>query len=82
MAMPWILDYDRELRENAKFLEYVESVIQNPDKLKDKPKKIEKFLEKTEVVKDTGEIVDTKTLLSIDRARCRNTRLSSATIRS
>ena len=61
--------YDRELRENAKFLEYLESVIQNPDKLKDKPRKIEKFLEKTEVVKDTGEIVDTKTFLSIDEAK-------------
>jgi transposase len=61
--------YDREIKENAKFLEYLESVIKNPDKLKDKPKKIEKFLEKTEVVKDTGEIVDTKTLLSIDQAK-------------
>jgi transposase len=58
--------YDREVRENAKFIEYLDSVIANPDKLKDKPKKIEQFLAKTEVVKETGEIVDTKTLLSID----------------
>ena len=58
--------YDREIKENAKFLEYLESVIKNPDKLKDKPRKIEKFLEKTAVVKDTGEIVDTTTLLSIN----------------
>jgi len=61
--------YDREFRENAKFIEYLKSVIANPDKLKDKPKKIEKFLEKTEVVKETGEIVDTKTLLSIDNVK-------------
>jgi hypothetical protein len=61
--------YDREIKENAKFLEYLESVIRFPDKLKDKQKKIEQFLEKTEVVKDTGEIVDTKTLLSIDMAK-------------
>jgi transposase len=61
--------YDREIKENGKFLEYLESVIKNPDKLKDKSKKIEKFLEKTDVVKDTGEIVDTKTLLSIDEAK-------------
>ena len=61
--------YDREIKENAKFLEYLESVIHNQDKLKDKQKKIEKFLEKTEVVKDTGEIVDTKTLLSINEAK-------------
>jgi transposase len=61
--------YDREIKENAKFLEYLEAVIRFPDKLKDKQKKIEKFLNKTEVVKDTGEIVDTKTLLSIDAAK-------------
>ena len=61
--------YEREIKENAKFLEYLESVIQNPDKLKDKPRKIEKFLEKTDVVKDSGEIVNTKTLLSIDMAK-------------
>ena len=61
--------YDREIRENEKFLEYLESVIRNPDKLNDKPKKIERFLQKTEIVKDTGEIVDTKTLLSIDQAK-------------
>ena len=64
--------YDREVKENTKFLEYLESVIRNPDKLKDKPKKIEKFLEKTEVVKDTGEIVDTKTLLSIDQDKVKD----------
>jgi len=61
--------YDREIKENAKFLEYLESVIKNPDKLKDKPKKIEKFLEKTAVVKDTGEIVNTTTLLSVNLAK-------------
>jgi transposase len=61
--------YEREVRENARFIEYLESVIRNPDKLKDKPKKIEKFLAKTEVVKETGEIVDTKTLLSLDEGK-------------
>jgi transposase len=61
--------YDREVKENAQFIKYLESIIRNPDKLKDKPKKIEKFLEKTEIVKDTGEIVDTKTLLSIDEGK-------------
>ena len=58
--------YDREVKENAKFIEYLESVIRFPDKLKDKPRKIEKFLKKMEVDEETGEIVDTKTLLSID----------------
>jgi len=58
--------YDREVKENAKFIEYLESVINFPDKLKDKPRKIEKFLKKMEVDKKTGEIVDTKTRLSVD----------------
>jgi transposase len=61
--------YDREVRENAKFIEYLESVVRHPDKLKDKPKKIEKFLKKTEIVQSTGEVVETKTLLSVDTAK-------------
>jgi transposase len=59
--------YDREVRENAKFLEYLESVIKNPDKLKDKPRKIEKFLAKTYADKDTGEVLENaRTCLSVD----------------
>ena len=58
--------YDREVRENVQFMEYLESVIRNPDKLKDKQKKTEKFLTKREVVRETGEIVDTQTLLAVD----------------
>jgi transposase len=59
--------YDREVKENAKFIEYLESVIKNPDKLKDKPKKIEKFLAKMQIDKGTGEILEnTETVLSID----------------
>ncbi len=59
--------YDRELHENEKFIEYLNSVIENPDKLKDKQKKIEKFLMERQVDKETGEIVDTHKHLSIDR---------------
>ena len=58
--------YDREVRENAKFIEYLESVIQNQDKLKDKPRKIEKFLIKSQVDKATGEILNADTHLSIN----------------
>lgn len=58
--------YDREMRENAKFIEYLESVIANPDKLKDKPKKIEKFLKKMQIDTETGEVLDTKTHLVLD----------------
>ena len=59
--------YDREMRENAKFIAYLESVTGTPDKLKDKPRKIAKFLRKTEIDKETGEILDTKTQLTLDR---------------
>lgn len=61
--------YDREVKENAKFIEYLEAVINFPDKLKDKPRKIEKFLKKMQIDKETGEILDTKTHLSIDMAK-------------
>jgi transposase len=63
--------YDRERHENEKFIEYLDSVIANPDKLKDKPKKIEKFLEKKVVDKSTGEVIDTSTHLSIDMEKVR-----------
>jgi len=58
--------YDREIRENAKFIEYLESVIANPDKLKDKPRKIEKFLKKLEVDPETGEVLESRTQLTLD----------------
>jgi transposase len=58
--------YDRECHENANFIEYLKSAIENPDKLKDKQKKIEKFLIKDQVSKETGEIVKTSTQLSLD----------------
>lgn len=58
--------YDRELHENAKFIEFINSVIEFPDKLKDKQKKIEKFLIKQQVDKSTGEVLNTKTHLSLD----------------
>jgi transposase len=58
--------YDREVRENAKFIEYLNAVLANPDKLKDKPRKIEQFLLKKSIDKKTGAAVDTKTQLSLD----------------
>jgi len=63
--------YERERRENVKFIEYLENVIAFPDKLKDKPRKIEKFLNKTEVDKETGEVVKTATALSLDMDKIR-----------
>jgi len=64
--------YDRERHENEKFVEYLESVIANPDKLKDKPRKIERFLEKHTVDKKTGEVIDADTHLSLDMGKIRD----------
>jgi len=64
--------YDRERHENEKFVEYLESVIANPDKLKDKPRKIERFLEKHTVDKKTGEVIDADTYLSLDMDKIRD----------
>jgi transposase len=63
--------YKRELRENEKFIEYLNAVIANPDKLNEKPKKIEKFLKKVLVDKDTGEVIDAdiKLFLDLDKIR-------------
>lgn len=58
--------YERERHENEKFIEYLDSVIANPDKLKDKPRKIEQFLKKTVIDKQTGEAVNATTALSLD----------------
>jgi transposase len=63
--------YDREVKENAKFIEYLASVIKNPDKIKDKPRKIEKFLKKAEIEKKTGEVVNTVTRFSLDEKKVR-----------
>ena len=41
-------------------------MVANPDKLKDKQKKIEKFLNKIEVNKETGEVLDADTHLSVN----------------
>jgi transposase len=63
--------YERERHENEKFIEYLSAVIANPDKLKDKSKKIERFLEKTVINKDTGEIVRAATNLTLDMDKVR-----------
>ena len=63
--------YQRELRENEKFVEYLKTVIANPSKLKDKPRKIEKFLKKEPIDKKTGEVLDAKIRLTLDMDKVR-----------
>ncbi len=59
--------HDHALHENRKFLEYLNEVTIHPDKLKDKQSKLQKYLMKTEANKETGEVLDPVTILSLDR---------------
>jgi len=58
--------YLHALHENRKFMEYLNAVIKFPDKLKDKQSKLQKYLKKEQVNKETGEMIDTVSLLSLD----------------
>ena len=60
----------REQRENASFIKYLEEVAEHPDKLKDKPKKVEKFLTKAQADRQTGEVIeDAVTVLGLDMGK-------------
>lgn len=50
--------YLEAVRENEGFLKFLDEVACHPDKLKDKQKKYQKFLTKTQADKDTGEVLD------------------------
>ena len=49
--------YEKELHQNKKFIEYLESCKENPDKLKDKQRKSQEFIKTVDVDKETGEII-------------------------
>ena len=55
--------YDREVFQNKKFIEYLESCKENPDKLKDKQRKSQEFIEVLDIDKKTGEIIKTDKLV-------------------
>ena len=52
--------YEKELHQNKKFIEYLESCKENPDKLKDKQRKSQEFIKVLDIDKKTGEIIKTK----------------------
>jgi len=58
--------YLRSLHENKNFIEYLNAVIEFPDKLKDKQSKLQKYLVKRQVDKQTGEIIKPMSILSLD----------------
>ena len=61
--------YIRALIQNDIFMQYLDKIIKNPHKLKDKAKKVEQFLIEKHIMKKTGEIVDIDKLFSINWAK-------------
>ena len=55
--------YEKELNQNKKFIEYLESCKENPDKLKDKQRKSQEFIKVLDVDKETGEVIKTDKLV-------------------
>jgi transposase len=55
--------YDKEVHQNKKFIEYLESCKENPDKLKDKQRKSQEFIEVLDIDKKTGEVIKTDKLI-------------------
>jgi transposase len=58
--------YDHAMHENRKFVEYLREVTLHPDKLKDKQPNIKKYLLETKADKETGEVIDAVSILSLD----------------
>lgn len=60
--------YDKETFQNKKFIEYLESCKENPDKLKDKQRKSQEFIDVIDVDKETGEVIKTdKIVVFLDK---------------
>lgn len=57
--------YERELHQNEKFIEYLESCKENPDKLKDKQRKSQEFIKVIQTDKKTGEVLKTKPVVTL-----------------
>lgn len=49
--------YEKEVHQNQKFLEYLESCKKHPDKLKDKERKSQQFIKTVDIDKETGEVI-------------------------
>ena len=55
--------YEKELHQNKKFIEYLESCKENPDKLKDKQRKSQGYIKVLDIDKKTGEVIKTNKLI-------------------
>jgi len=58
--------YLHALHENRKFIDYLDAAIAFPDKLKDKQNKLQKYLVKRQVDRQTGEIIKPLSILLLD----------------
>jgi len=55
--------YEKEVHQNKKFIEYLETCKEHPDKLKDKQRKSQEFIEVIDIDKKTGEVIKTKKIV-------------------
>ena len=55
--------YEKEVNQNKKFIEYLESCKKNPDKLKDKQRKSQEFIKTVDVDPETGEVIHPEKLI-------------------
>ena len=55
--------YEKELHQNQKFIEYLESCKEHPDKLKDKQRKSQEYIKVLDIDKKTGEVIKTNKLI-------------------
>lgn len=58
--------YKREVAQNQKFIDYLESCREHPDKLKDRQRKTAEFIKITQVDPKTGERVKTKARIELN----------------
>ena len=55
--------YEKEVHQNKKFIEYLEAFKEHPDKLKDKQRKSQEFIEVMDIDPKTGEVIKTKKIV-------------------
>ena len=55
--------YEKEVNQNKKFIEYLEACKENPDKLKDKQRKSQEFIDVIDIDKKTGEVIKTQKVI-------------------
>jgi transposase len=64
--------YEKEVYENDKMLDRLNALVKNPQKLKDKPKDLAKFLLELQIDMNTGEVLESQKYYEIDYAKFEN----------